>query len=358
MTQQHWVFVGGYGTNIETFAFEPASGALTSVALTENVPEAPTFLALDPARQLLFAVSEKGGADAAQPGRALCFSIDAASGRLSKLSDVWAGGSNTVAVSISHSGRYLLTASSSTTEGRVAVIPIAHDGRLAPPSDSQIAGKNAHGLVQSPSGEFVWVVCRGDESVAQYRLDEDAGKLLPLPVSHVFLPAPSGPRHIAAHPQHRVVYVLNDWSGEVVSFRYGADGQLTAPRSLSVFPPGKAPRAEKGTMTAAEIEVSRDGRRVYASTRTPACQSLAVLDVDAEGQLKLVANETGRGLIHGPRHFILSRDNRFLLLANQDSDTLLAFRVDEATGLPSLLGDGATPTRVSKPNALALGAFG
>ena len=30
MTQQHWVFVGGYGTNIETFAFEPASGALTS----------------------------------------------------------------------------------------------------------------------------------------------------------------------------------------------------------------------------------------------------------------------------------------------------------------------------------------
>jgi 6-phosphogluconolactonase len=356
--QKHWVFVGGYGTAIETFAFEPATGALTTTALTEGVAEAPTFLALDADRALLFAVSEKGGADSAEPGRALSFRVDPMTGKLTKLSDVWAGGSNAVFVALSNSGKYLLTASSSTAEGRVAVIPVASDGTLSEPSDSQIAGRNAHGLVQSPSGEFVWVVCRGDELVAQYRLDEVTGKLSALAGPSVSFPSPSGPRHIAAHPTHRVVYALLDWSGEIVTYGYGSDGQLSSPKTVSAFPKGKAPKSVAGTMTAAEIEVSRDGKRVYASTRTSECQSLAVLEVDAAGQLTLVANEAARGLIKGPRHFISSRDNRRMILANQDNDTLLAFSIDETTGLPALMGAGATPTRVNKPNALAFGALG
>jgi len=46
MTQtKHWVFVGGYAPTIETFAFDPKSGTLTSTGLTEGVAEAPTFLA-------------------------------------------------------------------------------------------------------------------------------------------------------------------------------------------------------------------------------------------------------------------------------------------------------------------------
>ncbi len=354
--QKQWVFVGGYGTTIETFEFDRATGALTSVALTEGVAEAPTFLALDERRKLLFAVSEKGGADAAEPGRALSFSVDAATGRLTKLSEVWAGGSNTVSVALSNSGKHLLTTSSSSAEGRVAVIPVSSDGHLAEPSDSQVAGKNAHGLVQSPNGEFVWVVCRGDELVAQYRFDDHSGKLSALSAPSVSFPRPSGPRHIAAHPHHPVVYALLDWSGDIVTYGYGADGLLHDPRTISAFPPGKEPVAAAGTMTAAEIEVSRDGRRVYASTRTPECQSLAVLDVGANGQLTLVKNEAAGGLIAGPRHFILSGDNRHLLLANQDNDSLLAFSVAEETGLPTLLGT-ATPTRVKKPNALAFGAF-
>jgi 6-phosphogluconolactonase len=353
---KNWVFVGGYGSTIETFELDPGTGTLTSSGLTDGVAEAPTFLALDEARQLLFAVSERGGADAAQPGRAVSFRIDAATGKLSQISEVWAGGSNAVHVALTHSGRYLLTASSSTLEGRVAVIPVAADGTLSEPTDSQIAGKNAHGLVQSPDGQFVYVVCRGEETVAKYRLDESTGKLLPLRVPRVALPAPSGPRHIAAHPTEPVVYVLNDWSGEIIAYRYATDGLLSVQQAISVFPPGKQPQAVKGSMTAAEIEVSRDGKRVYASTRTPSCQSLAVLDVNGGGRLTLVANEEARGLIQGPRHFISSRDGSLMVLANQDNDTLLVFKVDEANGRPSLLG-ASTPTRVKQPNALAFGVF-
>jgi 6-phosphogluconolactonase len=356
--RKHWVFVGGYGTTIETFAFEPASGTLTSAALTEGVAEAPTFLALDERRGLLFAVSEKGGADAAEPGRALSFKVDADTGRLTQLSDVWAGGSNAVFVALSGSGKYLLTASSSSAEGRVAVIPVASDGTLSEPCDSQIAGKNAHGLVQSPDGRFVWVVCRGDELVAQYRFDEDTGKLSALSVPSVALSSPSGPRHIAVHPTLKVVYALLDWSGEIVSYDYDGGGLLTGPRSVSAFPPGKEPQAVKGRMTAAEIEVSADGRHVYASTRTAECQSLAVLRVDARGQLSLVANEQAQSLIEGPRHFISSRDNRHLILANQEGDSLLAFELNQETGLPRLMGATATRTRVRQPNALAFGVFG
>lgn len=352
MRQEQWVFVGGYGQAIETFSFNPSTGALTSVALTEGVPESPTFLFLDAERQLLFAISEKAGADAPEPGRATSFSVDAASGKLTKLNDVWSGGGNTVSVVIDRSGKHLLTASSSTAEGRVAVIPIGKDGTLAEPSDSQIAGKNAHGLVQSVDGRFVWVVCRGDERVAQYRLDESTGKLSALAVRSVSLPAPSGPRRIAVHPTLRVAYVLCDWSGVIVTYDFGDDGQLVNPTTLSVFPQGKAPKAVAGVMTAAEVEVSADGKTVYASTRTPDCQSIAVLEVDSRGRLALVANEAANGLIQGPRHFMLSRDNRHLLVANQDNDSLVVLAVNAADGSLALVGQ-ATPTRVKKPNALA-----
>lgn len=355
-TQKQWVFVGGYGSTIETFSFDPASGALTSVALTENVAASPTFLVLDEARSLLFAISEKAGADAPEPGRATSFSVDAASGKLTKLSEVWAGGGNTVSVVPSRTGKTLLTASSSTAEGRVAVIPVAKDGTLSEPSDSQVAGKNAHGLVQSVDGQFVWVACRGEESVAQYRLDESTGKLSALAVPSVSLPKASGPRRLAVHPSLPVAYVILDWAGTIVSYRFGADGQLHDPKTVSVFPAGKEPKAVTGNMTAAELEVSADGKTVYASTRTSDCQSIAILKVDASGQLTLVANEAAGGLIKGPRHFMLTHDNRHLIVANQDGNTLLVLAVNAADGSLTLLGK-AVPTRVDKPNAVAFGTL-
>jgi 6-phosphogluconolactonase len=356
--QKQWVFVGGYGSSIESFAFDPQSGALSSAAVTEGVPEAPTFLALDERRGLLFAVTEKGGANSPEPGRCVSYRVDPATGKLTQLSDVWSGGSNSVTVNLSHSGKYVLTTSSSTAEGRVGVIPLAEDGTLSEPSDSRIAGKNAHGLTQSPDGRFVWVVCRGDESIAQYRFDESAGVLVPSRVPHVRFPWLSGPRHLAAHPTQPVVYAILDWSGQVVAFKYDDEGLLTGFQTLSAFPPGKEPKAVTGTMTAAEIEASRDGKRVYASTRTPDCQSIAVFDVDAMGQLTLVENALGNGLIRGPRHFVLDRDNRHLVVANQDADSLVAFRVSADTGRLTPYGSTATPTRVKQPNALAFGVFG
>lgn len=353
---KQWVFVGGYGTTIETFAFDPPSGALTSVALTDGVPESPTFLELDAKRNLLFAISEKAGADSPEPGRATAYSVDAATGKLTRLNDVWSGGGNTVSVVTSRSGKHLLTASSSTAEGTVAVIPILEGGKLGEPTDSRVAGKNAHGLVQSIDGQFVWVVCRGDEHVAQYRFDDATGKLTPLAVPIVSVPAPAGPRRMAVHPTLHVAYVILDWSGEIVTYRFGADGQLSELSTVSIFPPGKGPKSVKGVMTAAELECSADGKRVYASTRTPDCQSIAILDVAADGGLKLVANEEANGLIRGPRHFLLSRDNQRMIIANQDNDTLLVLAVTAGSGALSLLG-GAVPTRVKKPNALAFGAL-
>jgi 6-phosphogluconolactonase len=249
----------------------------------------------------------------------------------------------------------LLTASSSTAEGRVAVIPVANDGRLSEPSDSQIAGKNAHGLVQSVDGQFVYVVCRGDEHVAQYRFDEVAGKLTPLAPPRVSVPRPSGPRRVVVHPRLPMAYVILDWSGEIVSYAIASDGQLQNPVTLSIFPAGKAPVSKAGTMTAAELEVSADGRTLYASTRTADCQSIAILEVGGDGRLTLVANEEANGLICGPRHFLLTGDNQLLVVANQDNDTLLALAVNAADGSLELL-NGAVATRVKKPNAVALAA--
>ena len=167
---------------------------------------------------------------------------------------------------------------------------------------------------------------------------------------------PSGPRRMAVHPSLQVAYVILDWAGQIVSYRFGTDGMLREPKTISIFPEGKAPKAVTGVMTAAELEVTADGKTLYASTRTPDCQSIAILRVNSSGQPTLVANEEASGLLKGPRHFMLTHDNRHLLVANQDNDTLLVLAVNAATGLLTLLG-AATPTRVKKPNAIAFGSL-
>jgi len=355
-TTRHWLYVGGYGTNIEAFQFHPDSGSLTPTGLTEGVPDSPTFITVDQSTKRLFAISEKGGPDTPQPGRATAFDIDAASGRLSLINEVGAGGSNAVFVAVSRSGRHILTASSSSVAGTAAVLPVAGDGKLSEPSDVVIAGKNAHGLAQSPDGNLVWVSCRGDETVAQYRFDEAAGKLHPLVPPNVALPGPAGPRHVAAHPSKRVVYILGDWSGEIFIYSYGDDGVLVAKKSVSVFPADKQPIAAAGTMTAAELEVSADGKYVYATTRSAALQSIAVLAVASDGDLTLVANEEAGGSIKGPRHFVITPERDHLILANQDTNTLLVFKIDPDNGQLTLVGD-IVATKIKMPNALAVASF-
>ena len=81
----------------------------------------------------------------------------------------------------------------------------------------------------------------------------------------------------------------------------------------------------KGPNLGAEIAIAPSGRYLYASNRGD--DSLVIYAIDqVTGVLSLVGRESSQGI--GPRHFAIDKSGALLLVANQDTDTVVTFWID------------------------------
>ena len=107
-----------------------------------------------------------------------------------------------------------------------------------------------------------------------------------------------------------------------------------------------------GFSRASEIELSTDGRFVYASNRGR--DSIGVFAVDAAtGRLSSVRWIETRGKT--PRFFTIDASGRHLFVANEDSDTIVWFDRDAERGT---LIKPTTVARTSSPTCLLLSTSG
>jgi 6-phosphogluconolactonase len=225
--------------------------------------------------------------------------------------------------------------------GHVAALPIAPDGSVGAatsvvqhegrgPLPNQ-AGPHAHFVTSDPAGAFVLACDLGVDKVFVYRLD--GGRLVPNDPPHAALPPGSGPRHLAFHPNGRLVYVINQIASTLTVCAYDAPrGALDPLQTLSTLAGGYA-----GQHSAAHVLVHPSGRFVYGSNRGP--DTVAVFAVDAaSGRLRLVQHVATQG--KSPRNFAIDPSGTLLLAANEQSDVIVAFRIDPDTG--RLAPTGAT----------------
>jgi len=333
-----FVYVGAYtepplgsADGIAVFRFDSETGALHPV---QTLPEVvnPSWLTLDGREQILFAVNEE------DEGRVSAFTRDATTGTLRQLNDQLAHGAAACYVSLDSSGRYVLVANYSG--GTIAVLPVAADGRLDAATcvihhqGSSIRpeqeGPHPHMIRPSPDGRFVLVTDLGTDQVLVYQLDTSTGQLTPneqgMAVVSEHLGA--GPRHFAFAPSGRTVYVINELDSTVTVHDYTPErGELQARQVVSTLPEGVDGPAIGNSC--AHIAVSPDGRFVYGSNRGH--DSIAIWEVaDGNGELRPVGHESTRGKT--PRNFSLDPTGTWLLVANQESDTIVPFRRDADSG--------------------------
>jgi 6-phosphogluconolactonase len=87
----------------------------------------------------------------------------------------------------------------------------------------------------------------------------------------------------------------------------------------------------------ADIHVHPNGRFLYASHRAQA-NDISVYSIDAnDGKLTPVAHQSVMGIM--PRNFTIDPTGRFLLAANQKSNNITIFSIDEATGNLQFTGE-------------------
>ena len=269
------------------------------------------FMAADRVGRRLY-VADEGAAEV------LRFSVDPATGRLAGLQRVPASGSP-VYIALDSQARSLMTAN--YTQGSANLFALEPAGVTTPPVEALDTGSQAHAILPSPDDGFVYVCNKGAETVSQFRLDPTLRSLTPLSppsVSHA-----GGPRHLAFGAQAGVVYVISELQDSIGVYSRAADGTLSELQRIARLPGG-----DNGS--GADIQVSTDGRFVYATNRAPS-NTLAVYRVEpASGRLALVEHEPSGG--QTPRNFALDGSGRFLLVGNRESQNVVVFEIDADSG--------------------------
>ena len=184
------------------------------------------------------------------------------------------------------------------------------------------ATPHVHSAHFSPDGRFLFATDFSSDRLLRFRVQNEAGHRLESPEVAATIESGSGPRHLTFAPDGRHLYLISELSGMIHAFAYQPeDGTLTLKQTIetdSVHAQGSA-----------HIQLSSDGRYLYASNRL-AHEGVAIYAVNPDdGQLTSIGYQlTGRH----PRHFNLTPNGRYLLVACRDSHQIEIYQRNPSTG--------------------------
>jgi 6-phosphogluconolactonase len=325
MAEQTFVYAGTYanrgGKGIYRFRFRQEDGGLEPLG-TPAPAESPSFLALHPSGNYLYATNEN------DVGTVTAYSIDA-DGALTELNGQPSHGAAPCHLTCDRSGRVLIVVN--YTSGTVSSYPIAGNGHLAAATQTiQHAGSSvlprqtqahAHSVNIDAQNRFAYIADLGIDKVMIYEMDLDAATLS---VAGSLETAPgAGPRHFAFHPNDQRAYLINEIGCTLTALRYDrSNGQLHPINTLATVPG----EVEPGFSTA-DVHVHPNGKFVYGSNRGH--NSIACFQIGDDGAITFVARTPVEPV---PRNFAIDPDGHFLLSAGQDTGTTTSFRIDPQTG--------------------------
>jgi 6-phosphogluconolactonase len=333
---EYFVYFGTYtakaSKGIYAYRFQPSSGKLTEIGVVAEAPN-PSFLALSPDRRYLYAVNWKGS-ETVKGDTISAYAVDSHTAKLTFLNKVESRAEMPTHLSVDRSGRMLLVVNYGS--GSVAAFAIGKDGRLSAATSfdqhrgsSLVKGRqdgpHAHAVVFSADNRFAFVADLGLDQVFSYRLDPSRARFAPNSPPVTKVSPGSGPRHLAFHPNGKLLYANNEINSTVTVFAYdAAKGGLKEVQTVSTLPSNFA-----GTNSTAEIQADMAGRFLYVSNRGH--DSIAVFSIDPGfGTLTPVEQVSTQG--RTPRNFSLDPTGAYLFAANENSSTVVLFRVDANTG--------------------------
>ncbi|MDF0599827.1 lactonase family protein [Psychromarinibacter sp. C21-152] len=309
--------MAGNGAGIYRVPFDGGTGAFGPPDLLADCVN-PSSLVLSPCGVVLMAGREVF----ADHGPAVVSFRVSADGGLTPLSHMPLDGQLPCHLAFDPAQRRLASAQYWT--GDVAICPVAA-GVLQPPrylrrtgrgpNAARQEGPHAHCVAFSDGGEVLHLADLGTDSLVSHRLAPDGRAV---ETAELRLPAGSGPRHIALNRAATRAWVVCELDETLALLERAGLGW-----TLSRVRPGfEVPRGTDGA--AAAIRLSHDARHVYISGR----RQSSIAAFSGDGQL-IGRFDTGG---QGPREFIVTPDDGWIVVANQTSDTLTSLRREAATG--------------------------
>jgi 6-phosphogluconolactonase len=358
--KSHLLFVGtqtatGASKGIYAYAFDATTGELSRTGLAAATDN-PTFLALSPDHKTLFAANEiatfgtSSSGGNGNSGAVSSFALDPATGRLTLVNQVATNGAGTCHVAVDHTCAAAFAAN--YTGGSATSFHLTDHNRLSPavsffqytghgPDASRQEAAHAHRVTLSPDNKFLLVNDLGLDRIHIYQLDAATAKLTPNGTDWQ-APAGSGPRALLFHPSGKFAYCVCEMASKVLVLAWDADAATLTTRQEFALPL----QPHDGPATGCDIVLDRQARYAYVANRGD--NFLATFLVSPDGsRLTFQRRSSCGGAV--PRHLALDPTERWLLVANQGSDTIAAFPRDPLSGY---LADTGKTFPISKPQCL------
>jgi len=322
-----WLFVSSIQEKrILAFTRDHTTGEITLQNETKCDAE-PGVLYPSPDRKTLFVAMRS-------TGQLASYAIDA-DGKLTQRSLV-EGGDDPCYFFVDRTGQFLLTAY--YIANQITVHRIDDSGQLSKqPLQVVKTTKNAHSIHLDLADKFAFVPHTGGNQIFQFRFDPRNGPLIPTHPKSIKLDAGDEPRHVAIHPNGHWVYSNNEAGDSLNAFQLDRDtGQLARTQKITTLREGFDPAKN----TTARCEMTRDGRFIYVANR--GSHAIAAFAIDAKtGKL------TSRGIIETektPRSLSIDPTGTFLYAAGQDNGYLRLYRIQPDGSLQSVKRYEVGPT--------------
>lgn len=334
-------FVGTY-TNGESkgiYQYEiDESGILKSKGLKAEISN-PSFLAKSKDGKTLLAVNEVAQNET---GFVSSFAIEKDSLIFKSQSE--SGGNHPCFVAINAKNQVLVA---NYSGGNVGFLELTSDGKLSNLlAVQQHFGKGTTSRQEAPHAHSVWFHPANDDIISVdlgtnqlwiSKIDAVEKKFVFSGQKTLQMETAAGPRHLTFHPNKKWIYVLNELNNTISlvekmrnSYKISATVSMI-PKDYTAYTKG------------ADIHVSNDGNFLYASNRGH--NSIAIFKINySNGTLALVGFESVKG--ETPRNFSLTPDNKFLIVANQDSNNIVSFQRDSKTGKLTFVSEISSPNPV------------
>jgi 6-phosphogluconolactonase len=324
------------------------TGTLTAPAQLALLSRAQ-WLTLHPRLPVLYSVGTTAAGRSAN-SHLHSLRIDKATGGLQTLNEVDAGGLDATHLDIDALSMTLFTANHDS--GGIAALPIKADGTLGEVAavavesgSGPVPGRQAraisHCVLVDPSHRFVLVADLGADNIFVYRFNAATRQLSA--AGSAPLPAGSGPRHMAWNPNGKFLYVLTELDSTLHVLGWDTkQGQLRHIQSLGTYP---ADYNGPDKISGAEIVASRDGKFVYISLRADQNSIVSYAIDQSNGTLKENQRIAAGGKL--PRGFGIDLTGRWMLVANDGSNAINVFRIDQQSGRLTPTGQSISVPRAT-----------
>lgn len=322
--------VGTYTDNesqgINLIKFNEESNTISLEKVVSGI-ENPSFVIANKAKTIIVSVEETASKEG---GKVTSYSYDSNSNTFTKLSSFFTKGDHPCTVAFSPKENFIVVGNYSG--GNLSVFPIDKKGNLSESVNTiQFEGQSinrdrqekphVHCVVFHPKENKMFIADLGRDVIEIIPFDENSKTFLQNEKSvAVKLAAGSGPRHLVWNKAGTRLYATFELTNEVGVFDY-KNNQLLPIQTIALT-------KEKTTGSTAELRLSNDVKFLYASVRG-VDNHIVVMKIANDKLEKIQTVLTERT----PRNFIISKNQKYILVASQSSNLITVYKRDRKTGL-------------------------